>query len=585
MVVGVVIAVARPAQAATSAPKAIGGGALNDARVWEEVGAAAGSQIRMRVYNPAASGGTVESQRWQLEMVASSSTAGITFRIHNVASGRCLDKNATNGVMISNCSTANTQRWRAPLDDPYGGWTLVNVANSQCMQVVNASTANGALIQTGACTGSAAQRWRLRTAPLDCTVRSRDWTMTDICASQSADRMRGVTANWQANPLSMTWLDPNLYVLTHTVNNYVQVQPLKPDLSPGATAVEFGRRADRSVQASGTVAYTAYWLEGNASTQQYHALSAGQAPGSDVADGRNHTFMLLGKGDAGQWDLLYDFNTVATTALQAGGSTRFSRAGMGIRYPQAVTAASPFEIRMQLLDGNGVWRRPYLQETGTGEPKTCETPPRYEDWAYDTVNLPPRCFSASLTTRAGAAPADPALTDVFKVGKPATGAVLSGHQPVATGPTPSAGFANGVDQHALAACMSAGYNDCMTRVRGLASCVAARAVCNLNRPATESSPMTPARMTAGDAVRAAGRLLDTGGRAGHTRVTTDDRGGTRTVGGFVSHGPVHVVTSTAPVHSMTAANDNVYDGYVAVFEASSQQLIYACLGADCSKTF
>jgi hypothetical protein len=36
---------------------------------------------------------------------------------------------------------------------------------------------------------------------------------------------------------------------------------------------------------------------------------------------------------------------------------------------------------------------------------------------------------------------------------------------------------------------------------------------------------------------------------------------------------------------MTAANDNVYDGYVAVFEASSQQLIYACLGADCSKTF
>nr|BFE73771.1 hypothetical protein GCM10020092_070720 [Actinoplanes digitatis] len=314
---GGILAVGQPALAATSAPRATGGGATTDARVWEIVGTAAASRVRMTPYRVGVAGATVNNQRWQWERVASSTTAGITWRIKNVASGLCLDKNSANAVVISACGTATSQRWRAPLSDPYGGWTLVNGANSQCLQVVGSSTASGALLQTAACSGIASQRWRLRTAPSDCTVRSRDWTITEVCATQGAERMIGVTANWRQYPVNMNWLDPELFILTNTTNTYTQVRPLKPDYGQGATGVEFGSRAERSIEKTGTVSYGAYWLEWNSTTEQYHALTTSQAPRSNVADGRSHTYMLLGKGDAGQWDLLYDYNTVATTALQA----------------------------------------------------------------------------------------------------------------------------------------------------------------------------------------------------------------------------------------------------------------------------
>jgi hypothetical protein len=563
---GGLIAVAEPAQAATSAPIAVGSGATNDARVWEIVGTAAASRVRMTPYRVGYSGATVNNQRWLWERVAFSATAGITWRIKNVASGLCLDKNAANAVVIATCGTATSQRWRAPLDDPYGGWTLLNGANSQCLQVVGSSSASGALLQTAACSFIPSQQWRLRSAPQDCTVRSGDWTMTEVCASQASERMFGVTSNWRHYPISMTYLDPEDYFLSHTTNMYTQVQPLKPDYSQGATGVEFGSRADRSVLPSGTVSYSAYWLEWNTSTEQYHALTASQAPRSDTPDGRNHTFMVLGKGDAGQWDLLYDYNTVATTALQAGGSTRESRSGMAVRYPQATTTATPFEIRMQVMDGNGVWRRPYLGETGTGEPKTCETPPRFEDWGYDTVNMPPNCFAASYTTRAGATTTDPVQLDAFTVGKPATASLLGAPSPPArTGAV--SGMHNGVDQQRLAACLDKASSNCIDEVPGLANCVAARAICNLTgREAVASRAATP--MTARQALRAATRDFDTMGD-GKAEVRTDDA--------------VHVVTSTARVRSMAASHVKIYDGYVAVFDATSGRLLSACLGADCKE--
>lgn len=573
------VAPARPAAAAFLAPTAVGVGSSADTRVWEAVGTTAGSIVRARTYKVGLPGAAVDAQRWQWERVASSVTAGITFRIRNVASSRCLDRTSA-GVVISDCSTAATQRWRAPLDDPYGGWTLINTGTSQCLSLRNDPNP-GALVQTDVCNGGTLQRWRMRTAPQDCTIRSRDWTITEVCALQSAERMRGLMANWHHRPYSMTWLDPNDYVLSHTVKNYAQVRPLKPDLSQGQTGVEFGTRADRSAQSSGTVTYGGYWLEWNSTTEQYHALSATQAPGSNAADSRNHTYMLLGNGDAAQWDLLYDYNTVATTALQAGGTTRVSRAGLAMRYPHAVTAATAFGYRMQLMTGNEVWRQPYLGETGLAEPKKCETPPRYEDWIYDVVNLPPDCFTSSYKAIAGATATDPPVLDSFGVGKPA--AVAAASTPTASRSSQAvARVHNGVDQQKLAACLEAAAASCLDDVPGLAACVAARLICNVTGRVTPvAASRTP--MTATQARQQAERTFETVAAA-QASVTTSHGPGHR-VAGFVADNPVHVVTSKATVRSMAASNTNTYSGYQAVFDTASQRLLYACLGASCSKDF
>lgn len=152
-----------------------------------------------------------------MQLVASTSST-LTYRIHNAAAGRCLNRNGSNQVVIADCGNATSQQWRVSTrQDPFGGWQLRNVANSQCLQVVGASAAVGALLQTAACGGGAHQRWRLRTAPHDCTIRSRDWVQTNLCA-EVGQRMRGVMVNWRQHPVVMSWLDPDVYVLTHTVN-------------------------------------------------------------------------------------------------------------------------------------------------------------------------------------------------------------------------------------------------------------------------------------------------------------------------------------------------------------------------------
>ena len=104
--VGGLVVLEKPASAAISAPTAVGVGAAGDARVWEAAGTEPGSYVRARTYRLGVSGPYVDAQRWQWERVASSATAEFTFRIRNVASGRCLDR-ATAGLTISNCGTAN----------------------------------------------------------------------------------------------------------------------------------------------------------------------------------------------------------------------------------------------------------------------------------------------------------------------------------------------------------------------------------------------------------------------------------------------------------------------------------------------
>ncbi|GAA3913792.1 hypothetical protein Aau02nite_63450 [Amorphoplanes auranticolor] len=390
--------------------------------------------------------------------------------------------------------------------------------------------------------------------------------------------MSGVTANWLLNPLTIAWRDPEDYILSNTVNTYLQVQPLKPDLSQGTTGVELGNRADRSSQSTGPVTYSAYWLEWNVGSERFHAIPAAQAPYSNTPDGRNHVVMMLGRGDAGQWDLLYDYNTVATTALQAGGSTRFTRAGMAVRYPDAVTTAKPYQMRMQLMTLNQVWRRPYLGETGTGEPKTCEMPPRYEDWQYDAVNVPPRCFSVDVATVNGATETDPVQSDVFTVGKPAVGQTVLA-PPVSTPEvTGRSARHNGVDQEALSACLAKGTENCMSVVPGLAECVTKRLVCRVLPPRSAGQAIRPSVMSSEQAIRAAQRALQPVG-SGKTRVQTVDSSKIAPLDGASSARRVHVVTSTDRVRSLSASVEQTYDGYTAVYDEATSQLVYACLGA------
>ncbi|MEV7628954.1 RICIN domain-containing protein [Actinoplanes sp. NPDC089786] len=570
---------AAPAMAAYLAPTAVGAGAATDNRVWTAVGTAAGSLVRARVYVAGLPGALVDNQRWQWERVASNATAGITFRIRNVASSRCLDQTSA-GLVINNCGTAATQRWRAPLTDPNGGWTLINQGNSQCLAANSVDA--GAIMKTAACDRSALQRWRLRPASLDCTIRSRDWTMTEVCALQSAERMRGVTSNWRHYPLSMPWVDPEDYVLTHTVKSYVQTRPLTPSGGQGQTGVEFGLQADRSIQPSGTVSYKAYWLEWNTTTEQVHPLSTVIAPRSNTADGRNHTFMMLGNGDAGQWDLLYDFDTVAETTLQAGGTTRLSRTGMAIRYPHAVTAEQSFGFRMQVMNSGEVWRLPYLTETGLAEPKKCDSPPRYEDWGYDTVNLPPNCMTSSYKALSGENATDPAVLDSFGVGKPATAmAEPAGPLPPSLAEAAPATY-NGVDQKALATCLETDASQCLSTVPGLAGCVAARLRCNVTAPAGAVTAPPGAALTANQALEEARRIFSVL-KPATAKVTTRRGADAKSAAPGTHGGPVHVVTSDALVRSTAASNPAVYRGYRAVFDVQTGRMTYACLGVGCKE--
>jgi hypothetical protein len=234
---------------------------------------------------------------------------------------------------------------------------------------------------------------------------------------------------------------------------------------------------------------------------------------------------------------------------------------------------------MQLMDGNQVWRLPYLGEVGLGEPKKCDTPPRYEDWIYDVVNLPPDCFTSSYKAVPGAAATDPAVLDSFGVGKPGT-AVAAARTTAPPSTASVSGTHNGVDQRALAACLTARSLNCLEQVPGLAECVAARLICNVDgapsRVATAAEPMT-----ADQAKQQAARAFRVLGGAPEPTVTTTSAATTRARTSVTGDRPVHVVASTARVASMAAANTNTYGGYVAIFDATDQSLLYACLGDDC----
>jgi hypothetical protein len=111
--------------------------------------------------------------------------------------------------------------------------------------------------------------------------------------------------------------------------------------------------------------------------------------------------------------------------------------------------------------------------------------------------------------------------------------------------------------------------------------VAARLQCNLSARSTTATAETTTRISPKQALQLAERTFLTPAKTPAVATVNTTRGPSR-VAGFISDRPVHVVTSNSPVRSLAANTDTTYTGYVAVFDAASPHLLYACLGATCT---
>src|SRR6266487_1089873 len=182
------------------------------------------------------------------------------------------------------------------------------------------------------------------------------------------------------------------------MQNYISLQK--------ATAyggIEYGWRAERNTEPTGNTAYNLYWSEWNTDRLDYHIVPDSFAPGSGEPSGLDHSYLMQSAGGGPQWDLLYDFNPLTTTQLQSTDTVQQVRTGLAIRYLRSTAVPVAFNNRIQLATASGGLRRPYIRETSTGEPKTCDAPPNWDDFGYgnhspageDMYGRPPWCFTVA----------------------------------------------------------------------------------------------------------------------------------------------------------------------------------------------
>jgi hypothetical protein len=584
-VAGLVAVQATPAFAAPSGPLAIGQAQVGDHRVLSVDSTANNTDVRASSY-VSGTGAAVDRQRWTFDRI---SDTQLLYVIRNVASGRCLET-SSNGARayIATCSsTARSQFWLIPTDhQPVGdGYNLRNLANSRCLDA-ELST-EGQLVDTFSCyppewsnpaTGEfMSQRWKIRFGAFDCLSSG-----TLMCI-QPGEPMFGVFASWRQYPVSFTGPDDA------AIFQYVGWQTLNDQGSDDVyDYFELGWQA--GFEPTFGTTYSAYWQEDGPDTFEFHSL-AGQ-PGGTSADGGNHTYMALA-GDSGELDIFYDFNPVGVSNQAEG--RRFGYAETGLDYFGQNTSSfgTPLENRVQLINGNNVWRRPRLAEVSTQEDNVCGNPPTAGSWGQP--NTVPWCFTSSLAARPSTD--GPTEVDRFTVTKPVTAAAnlpvpaqsSTTGGPAANGP---AVVYNGVDQRKLAACMAGQADRCLQEVAGLAECVAARNVCNLaaakvagagpaaGRPMTAAQARTAAQ---GDLAFGAAGQSATAGRvmsmtaaayAGATHARLDQ---------VASTDVVHVVSGDQAVSGLqrSTPGERTYLGYRLVYHAATGTLLYACLGANC----
>ncbi len=283
-----------------------------------------------------------------------------------------------------------------------------------------------------------------------------------------------------------------------------------------------GWRAVRAPISAGAVSYNAYWQELGQNVEEYHALPfvdpVGSPNGSNVADGAQHTYMMMASSTAGQWDLFYDFNYVATTKRQSGGRADFVTTGLQSRYIDALTQSQPYEFRVQTTNAAGVRVKPDLAQTALGNNKECGMFPIWEDFSSGAGNnQPPWCLTTARTQTEAKT-----TVETTKISKPTTAVSLLDQSP-ATNFLPRSGVVNGVDQALLSRCLASDPTRCLQEVPGLQSCVQQRLLCSVSaatRHATITRSATPTSET--DAIVAARSLIHSSEQPSAKRASDPD---------------------------------------------------------------
>lgn len=574
-----VLSVTSPAAAAVAAPEpvAIGQSEDGDLRVLAADTTTAGTKVKVRNY-VAGQPADVKAQRWSFEVITPG--AKPVYRIRHVASNRCLQSSAAAedaAVVLADCTTANPQLWTNGTAQtfPTRGFDLRSKRDGRCLDLVNSGDNQPVSMWT--CDPYyTTQLWQIRGGGFDC-----DWRiMVGLCASM-AQPMFGVMTAFRQQRMNFTGppSDPENGSGYNTLYNQINWNPLDSSGGdPGYDYAEMGWRGSYSAD-TGTTSHEAYWLEQSINGEEFHAILA---PDSQLADGSMHTWMSLGNA-AGQWDMFYDYNHVGTTRSTAGSRTRYLEYGLLAQYEDYASLATPFENRVQLIDGNNLWRRPRLGEVAAFAANICGQPDPYA-LELGLRNTPPYCFTTSLVSRTSTTPNSPAEVDRHVVGKPAVGSLAAGRNP---SPAPAApggkGVHNGVDQEKLAACLAADADLCLSAVPGLAACVQARLICNVTtrKPSAAGTSMPAAKADK----RARADVRDTRGAADTATITAGQftkRSGVN-LAGVGADAAVHVVTSSDTATSLSSKKAKRFKGYTMVYLASSGRLLYGCLGDDCSR--
>ncbi|WP_238432464.1 hypothetical protein [Micromonospora tarensis] len=378
-----------------------------------------------------------------------------------------------------------------------------------------------------------------------------------------------------------TWQQPAITYSGTTASSMINSVDWKTLDSQGIDSrldgFEFGWE---SLYSGGLAEDNAYWVEYDGVSYEYYNLSG--MPGASDADGRAHTYMVM-PGENSQLALYIDFNFAANTTKAE--STRIGESSGGL-YAQTIEAASfagSFEHRMQMLDGNHVWRRPWVAETSTREIYPCGAPRNAP--ATGGPNTPPRCLDATAVAKAGT---NPATVDYFKLSKPS---LQSAQNPPSSARGIEVGdIYNGVDQRLLAECMASDPSRCMNSVPGLAECIAAHSVCNTTakqarggRHGVSKTTITEQQalaLTRKSVVVPVGSLLaSVKARTIPAQAYVNARGVSALSG---AEGDVILVSGAGPVQGLLGRQTGLYHGYRLAFDSASGSLLHACLGATCS---
>jgi hypothetical protein len=557
---------AQPAAAAVSGPLALGQATQQDPNVLAVDSVANGSPVVVRTY-AVGTGSPVSAQRWTFEEIpAGSGIPPQTYRVRNVAAGRCLEiSTSTATAVIADCVSAARQYWYLPTAYPYPGYEVRSVLNNHCLDLWTST--NGAPVITYVCGIYNTQKWRMRYGPFRCDDRD----VVALCV-RPAEPMYGLFLTYRQYQVGLTGSDMN------SIYNFAQWETWRNDgTDPGYDYFEVGWHAEYD-NATGATAYRAYWSEtGIVAGDLYHRVSSlANVPGGGQANGANRTFIAIPKPDGNQWDIWYEYNVVGNTTVAEGRRIGPIDTGVMGQYHEHTSLPNAFQNRVQIMDGNNIWRRPRLSETATSEPNTCGAPPTPISWGKP--NTPPWCYVPTVRTRT--VTGMPVEIDSFEVAKPGT--VAPSGVPGAPAATDVRGVHNGVDQRALAECLATDAGNCLQTVPGLAACVAKHDTCNVTDPAggvTASGPtMTPerARAASADAL---------GLSEGHRVVRTTGARFTAATGvglaGVAPDSGVLVVTGDGAVTRFQGRKVDEHHGYRLAFDENTGVLLDACLGAAC----